>query len=143
MHDVEVIHSHELAAARVEEDELAEGEELQRAAEARAWAPRRLGHAAHPTVVPRVEVDEAIAFPEGAPANDDALRLGERHGQETRRGASPPFRNLPPEFGCAGKAQARSGTPGAWRSARNVMPSRQEVRWKPNSRSARSSVRHL
>src|SRR5215813_12985231 len=143
MHDVEVVHPHELAAARVEEDELAQGEELQRAAKARARAPRRLGHTAHPTVVPRVEVDEAIALSEGAPPDDDALRLVESHGQGTRRGASPPFRNRAPEFGCAGKARAGSGTPGAWRSVRSVMPGGQEVRWKPNSRRARSSVRHL
>src|SRR5260221_4520046 len=35
-----------------------------------------------------------------------------------RRGASPPFRLLPPGFDCAGEARARSGPSGGLRSAK-------------------------
>src|SRR3990172_1914785 len=79
MDDVEVVHAHQLAAPRVEEAELAECEELQRAAEAGPRAPRRLGDPAHPAVVARVEVHQPVALAERPAPDDNALRLVQRH----------------------------------------------------------------
>src|SRR6266849_4050112 len=99
MDDVEVVHPHQVAASRVEEDELAQGEKLEGTAEARARPPRRFGHPAHLAVIARVEVHQPIAFPERAAADDHGLRGVEGHGYEARRGAPPPFRYLPPTQG--------------------------------------------
>src|SRR5881397_2941642 len=85
MHDVEVVHANQLAAARVEEDELPQGEELERAAEAGACPPRRLGYSPHPAMVARVEVHEPVALPERPPADHDSLGLVQSHGYDVRR----------------------------------------------------------
>src|SRR5690242_6480413 len=102
-HDVEVVHLHQLAAPAVEEHQLAEREQLERAAEARAGAARPPGDAAQLAVVAAVEVDESVALAERATADHDRPGLVERH----------------------------SGR-----------PAHHEVRRKPNSRSALSSLRH-
>src|SRR4029453_10115307 len=81
----EVVPANQLAAARVEEDELAQGEELERAAEAGACPPRRLGYSPHPAMVARVEVHEPVAFPERPAADHDALGLVQSHGYDVRR----------------------------------------------------------
>src|SRR5437867_6873453 len=85
MHDVKVVHANQVAAARVEEDELPQGEELERAAEAGACPPRRLGYSPHPAMVARVEVHEPAALRERAPADHDARGLVQSHGRAGRR----------------------------------------------------------
>src|SRR5881296_876744 len=79
MEDVEVIDADELAPAGVEEDQLAQGEGLERAPEARARAPGRSGHASQLAELARVELDEPVALAERAPADHDRLRLMEPH----------------------------------------------------------------
>src|SRR5258708_6609942 len=75
MHDVKVAHANQLAAARVEEDEPSEREELERTAEAGARPPRRLGPSPSPARVARVEVHEPVALPECPPSDHDPLGL--------------------------------------------------------------------
>src|SRR5207244_9078720 len=60
--DVEVIDADQLAAAAVEEDELAERAQLEGAAEPRAHAPGGLRHAADLAEIARIEGDETIAL---------------------------------------------------------------------------------
>src|SRR5262249_52065126 len=76
---VEVIDAHQLAASRVEEHELAEREQLQRAAEARAHAARGLCDAANLAVLARVERDHPVAFAEVEGPDHHRRGFAERH----------------------------------------------------------------
>jgi hypothetical protein len=67
--DVEVVHADQPAAPGIEEDELAEGERLQRGDEAGAGPAGRFRNAPHLAVVPRVELDEAVLLAHGAAAH--------------------------------------------------------------------------
>jgi hypothetical protein len=79
MDDVEVVHPHQITAPRVEEHELAQREQLERASEARSRPPRRLGHAPHLAVIASVEVHEPVALAEGAAPDDHGLRPVDGH----------------------------------------------------------------
>ena len=79
-HDVEMVHPDELAPPGVEEDQLAQGEQLERTAESRAHPTRCLGHAAQLAEFQRVEVDEPIALAELAAADHDRRCLVDGHG---------------------------------------------------------------
>ncbi len=79
MRDVEVVDTEQITAAGVEEDQVAERQELERAAEPRPGAARGAGHATHPPEVPGVEGDEPVTLPERPSADDDAVRSPEAH----------------------------------------------------------------
>ena len=105
-HDVEVVHLDQLAAPAVEEHHLAEGEQLERAPEARPGPARRAGDAPHLAVLAGVEVHEAVALPEGAPPDHHRAGLVERHVR-TSGGSRTPGAPCRP---CASpSARARSG----------------------------------
>ena len=79
-HDVEMIHPNELAPPGVEEDELAQGEQLEGTSESRAYPTRCLGHAPQLAELQRVEVDEPIALAELAAADHDRRCPVDGHG---------------------------------------------------------------
>ena len=83
--DVEVVDADQLAPPGVEEHQLAEREQLERAAEARAQPARRLGDAAHLAEVARVEAHQAIALPERQLPITTAAERAEAPCQEVRR----------------------------------------------------------
>ena len=76
---VEVVHLDELAPSAVEEHELPQCQQLERAAEARADAAGGPGHAADLAVLPGEERDDPIALPQGEAADDDRRRLAQGH----------------------------------------------------------------
>lgn len=79
-HDVEVVHPDELAPPGVEEDQLAQGEQLEGASESRAHPTGCLGHAPQLAELQRVEVDEPIALAELAAPDHDRPCLVDGHG---------------------------------------------------------------
>src|SRR2546426_1207376 len=79
VHDVEVIDLHQIAAAAVEEDQLAEREELEGAAEPGSHPPSRPGDAPNLAVVAREEGDDSIALREGKAPDHDGSRLAQSH----------------------------------------------------------------
>src|SRR5256885_3622610 len=79
MQDVEVIDPDQLAPARVEEDQLAEREELEGAGEPRADPARGLGDATDLAEVARVEGDHPVALAERERADDNRAGLAEPH----------------------------------------------------------------
>jgi len=79
MDDVEVVHPHQITAPGVEEDELAQREQLERASEARSRPPRRLGHAPKLAVIASIEIHEPVALSESPAADDHGLRPVDGH----------------------------------------------------------------
>src|SRR5207237_768155 len=77
--DVEMVDPDQLASARVEEDHLTEGEELERAGEPRPDPARGLGDATDLTKIARVKGDHPVALAERERADDDRRRFAERH----------------------------------------------------------------
>jgi hypothetical protein len=78
MHDVEVVQAQEVAAPGVEEHQLADGQELERAAEPRARPSRGARDTRDPAGVLRVEGDEPIGLPQGTAPDDDRVGSPER-----------------------------------------------------------------
>ena len=79
LHRVEVVHAHEIAAPRVEEHQLAEREQLERAAEARAHPAGRLRHAANLAVLAREERHHPVALAEREAADHHRRRGSKAH----------------------------------------------------------------
>ncbi len=89
-HDVEMIHPNELAPPGVEEDQLAQGEQLEGTSESRAHPTGCLGHTPQLAELERVEVDEPIALAELAAADHDRRCPVDGHDgrRATRSGGS-------------------------------------------------------
>jgi hypothetical protein len=81
MNDIEMIHADELTSAGIEEDQLAQREGFERAPEARARPPGRLGHTAYLAEVEGVELDEPITLAQRSPGNDQRSCLVKGHLQ--------------------------------------------------------------
>src|SRR5574341_270620 len=77
--DVEVVDLHQLAPARVEEDELAKREELEGAREARLHATRGAGDPTDLAEIARIEGDDPVALAEREGADHDRRGPAEPH----------------------------------------------------------------
>src|SRR2546426_2206146 len=82
--DVEVVHTDQLAPARIEKYELAERAELEGAPEPRAHPPGRLGDAADLAEIARIERHKPVALAQGERSDHDRGRFSERHQDVSR-----------------------------------------------------------
>src|SRR5207245_11351764 len=89
---VEVVDADELAPAGVEEDELAEREQLQRSAELRFDSPSRPRHPSDLAVLPGEERHDPAALPQRESAAYTRRRFAERH----RRSSAGTLITVPP-----------------------------------------------
>src|SRR6185369_3671727 len=110
MRHVEVVDVDEVAAPGVEEDELAEREELQGAAESRPDPARGLRYPAQAAEVPREEGHHAVALTEGEAPDHHGRRSAQGHVR-TSAGSRTRAAHARPSASCAAPARAARERP--------------------------------